>query len=96
VARSRSSTCGPSEFVATGTLREYDRIGQLSRLQLPTLFLAGEYDEARPATMREFQSRVPGSIVKIIPDAAHLAHIDQTRLFNEAIAEFLDGVEKRR
>ena len=46
---------GPSEFVATGKLREYDRIGQLSRLKIPTLFLAGEYDEARPATMREFQ-----------------------------------------
>ena len=86
---------GPSEFVATGTLRDYDRVTRLSELNLPTLFLVGEYDEARPATAREFQALVPGSIVKVIPGAAHLVNVDQTQAFNEAIAEFLASVETR-
>lgn len=86
---------GPSEFVSTGTLRDYDRTEQLRALKLPTLFLIGEYDEARPETMREFQARVPGSVVKEIPGAAHSVDIDQTQAFNEAIAEFLASVEKR-
>lgn len=85
---------GPSEFVSTGTLRDYDRIERLRELKLPTLFLVGEYDEARPETVREFQARVPGSIVKVIPGAAHMVNIDQTQAFNEAIAEFLASVEK--
>lgn len=63
-------------------------------MKLPTLFLVGEYDEARPETVREFQARVAGSLVKVIPGAAHMVNIDQTEAFNEAIAEFLASVEK--
>jgi proline iminopeptidase len=87
---------GPSEFVSTGTLRDYDRIGRLSEITIPTMFLVGQYDEARPETMREFQAFVPGSVVKVIPDAAHLVNVDQTEAFNQAIAEFLASVENKR
>lgn len=86
---------GPSEFVSTGTLRDYDRIGRLPELDIPTLFLVGQYDEARPETMLEFQALVPGSQVKLIPDAAHLVNVDQTEAFNDAIAEFLASVDER-
>jgi proline iminopeptidase len=79
--------------VATGTLRDYDRTARLSELELPTLFVVGEYDEARPATAREFQALVPGSIVKVISGAAHAVNVDETEAFNEAIAEFLSSVE---
>jgi len=85
---------GPSEFVATGTLRDYDRVERLHELKLPTLFLVGEYDEARPATMVEFQRRVPGSIVKVIPGAAHAIHVDRTAEFNAVLAEFMASVER--
>ncbi len=86
---------GPSEFLSTGTLREYDRLDRLPELDLPVLFLAGEYDEARPATMREFQALVPGSVVTILPDAGHGSNVDQPELFNAAVREFLAGVEGR-
>lgn len=87
---------GPSEFVANGTLRDYDRFAQLSTLKLPTLFLVGEYDEARPETAREFQAQVPGAIVKVIAGAGHGVTVDQTAAFNAAIAEFILGAEKGR
>lgn len=86
---------GPSEFVSTGTLRDYDRIDRLPELDVPTLFLVGEFDEARPETMSEFQALVPGSVVKVIPDAAHLVNVDQPQAFNDAIAEFLASVERQ-
>jgi proline iminopeptidase len=84
---------GPSEFVANGTLRDYDRFAQLSALKLPTLFLVGEFDEARPETAREFQAQVPGSIVKVIAGAGHGVTVDQTAAFNTAIEEFIRGAE---
>lgn len=87
---------GPSEFVATGTLRDYDRVARLAELRLPTLFLVGEFDEARPQTMLEFQSRVPGSIVRVIPGAAHGVHVDRTAEFNAVLGEFLSTAERRR
>ena len=86
---------GPSEFVSNGTLRDYDRIPRLPELEIPTLFLVGEYDEARPETMREFQSLVPGSVVEVIPDAGHVSMVDQPDLFNAAIIAFLADVEGR-
>lgn len=86
---------GPSEFVSTGTLRDYNRIDRLPELKIPTLFLVGEHDEARPETMLEFQTLVPGSVVRVIPGAAHMVNVDQPQAFNEAINEFLASVEMR-
>ena len=84
---------GPSEFVSTGTLRNYDRISDLPRLDLPVLFLVGEFDEARPETMREFMELVPGSSLTVIPDAGHVSNVDQPAAFNAAVNDFLRVVE---
>lgn len=64
---------GKSEFVATGTLRDYDGLPLLARLDgRRTLFMVGQYDEARPATVLDFAARVPnGAEVAVIPGAAH-------------------------
>jgi len=86
---------GPSEFVSTGTLRDHDRLEQLSELKLPTLFLVGQYDEVRVETARDFQVRVPGSILRVVPDAGHGIQRDQPQAFNEAIVEFIAGAEQR-
>ncbi len=64
---------GKSEFVATGTLRDYDGTPLLARLDgARTLFMVGQYDEARPVTAAGFAARVPGGAeVAVIPGAAH-------------------------
>jgi proline iminopeptidase len=86
---------GPSEFVSTGTLRDYDRLARLNELKLPTLFVVGQYDEVREQTAREFQARVAGSTVRVIPDAGHAIQRDQAQAFNEVIAGFIKDTEKR-
>lgn len=87
---------GPSEFVSTGTLKDYDRIDQLSNLDLPVLFLVGQYDEARLETMKEYQKLVSGSSVKVIPDAGHVLQNDQPLEFNYAVIDFLNRVENAK
>jgi proline iminopeptidase/L-proline amide hydrolase len=63
---------GSSEFVATGTLRNYDGEALLMKLDGPrTLFIDGQYDEARPATLGAFAARVPGAEFAVVPGAAH-------------------------
>jgi len=47
---------GPSEFTATGTLKNYDRIDRLDEIGIPTLFVTGEYDEARPVSVKYFST----------------------------------------
>lgn len=87
---------GPSEFISTGTLKDYDRIGRLPELELPVLFVAGQYDEARPETVEYYQQLVDGSKTKILPDAGHMVHLNQTEMFNSALADFFEEVESRR
>jgi len=87
---------GPSEFLSTGTLKDYDRIGRLPELDLPVLFVAGQYDEARPETVEYYQQLVDGSKITILPDAGHMVHLDQTDMFNSALADFFEEVESRR
>jgi len=63
---------GASEFVSTGSLRDYDGEPLLAKLDgKRTLFLGGQYDEARPATLAGFAARVPGAEFATIPGAAH-------------------------
>jgi proline iminopeptidase/L-proline amide hydrolase len=63
---------GASEFVSTGSLKAYDGEPLLAKLDgADTLFIAGQYDEARPATVAGFAARVPGSELAIVPGSGH-------------------------
>lgn len=63
---------GSSEFVATGSLKNYDGEPLLARLDgRRTLFIDGQYDEARPVTLAAFAERVPGADFAVVPGAAH-------------------------
>lgn len=62
---------GPTEFTARGTLKNYDRFEDLRRITVPSLFVTGEYDEARPATVRRMSEMVPGSDFRVIDGAGH-------------------------
>lgn len=64
---------GRAEFTATGTLQDYDGRPLLAKLDgKHTLFVAGKFDEARPATVSGFARAVPGGArFEMVPDAAH-------------------------
>lgn len=69
---------GKSEFSATGTLRNYDGEPLLARLPGErTLFMVGQYDEARPETVGRFAARTPGAEFAVIPGAAHGTFTDR-------------------
>lgn len=50
---------GPTEFTATGTLKDYNRTNMLHKIKVPVLFLAGDHDEVLPSEARYYQSLVP-------------------------------------
>jgi proline iminopeptidase/L-proline amide hydrolase len=70
---------GPSEFACTGSLKDYDGEPLLAKLDgRRTIFLGGQYDEARPTTLAGFASRVPGAEFGTIPGSAHGIFADRT------------------
>tara|TARA_R110002096_G_scaffold219736_2_gene408226 strand:+ start:7096 stop:8046 length:951 start_codon:yes stop_codon:yes gene_type:complete len=85
---------GPTEFNITGTLKDFDRTADLYKITEPILFMAGEYDEARPETMYKYQKLSRNASVEIIDDAAHKTMIDQPEKVYEVISKFLKEVEK--
>jgi proline iminopeptidase len=86
---------GPSEFTATGTLRSYDRTSRLRELDVPVLYTAGEFDEARPATVEYFRSVTPGARFALIPASAHMTSVDAPEAFADTVSRFLRNVEAR-
>lgn len=73
---------GKAEFVSTGTLRDYDGEPLLAKLDGPrTLFVCGEYDEARPETVAKFAARVPGATFREVTGSAHSILSDQPEAY---------------
>lgn len=87
---------GPTEFNATGTLKNFDRAQSLNTIKQPIIFIAGKFDEARPETMYEFQKLVPHAKVEIIEGAAHSTAIDQPGAYTIVIRKFLKNIESKK
>jgi proline-specific peptidase len=85
---------GASEFTVTGTLREFDVTADLPSLALPVLFTCGEFDEARPETVRRHAALVPGARVVEVPGASHLPLLERPEPYWRAVREFLRSAEQ--
>jgi proline iminopeptidase len=84
---------GPTEFRATGNLVDFDLTDRLHEIDVPVLFIAGEFDEARPERLAEFQRRIPGAQLIVIKDAAHGSLSRKPDEYRQALEKFLDWVE---
>lgn len=85
---------GPTEFNATGTLKTFERKSNLHEIKQPVLFITGQYDEARPETMYEFQKEIPGSKVEIVANSGHNKLRDNPEQYLAAIRSFLALVKE--
>jgi len=81
---------GPTEFTARGTLKDYDNAHSLKKIKVPALFATGEFDEARPTTVKRLSQMVKGSEFVVIPDAAHFTLNDNREAVVSAIEAFLE------
>ncbi len=80
---------GPNDFIATGILKNYDRTKDLEKIKVPTLYITGEFDGARPSTVRHYQSLTPNSEMKVIKDAGHVTMHDASDENVKIINDFL-------
>jgi proline iminopeptidase len=87
---------GPSEFSSTGTLKTFDATPWLREVRVPTLFIAGEFDEATPASTRNFSRLVPGADFVMIPGSGHMTTRDNPDALRSEIRAFLARVEHRQ
>lgn len=80
---------GPSDFHIVGTMRDWDVFDRLTEITLPTLVLAGRFDECRPEHMREMHQRIQGSRFELFESSAHMPFIEEPHLFDRVMRDFL-------
>lgn len=80
---------GPNEFHVIGTMRDWTIVDRLDAVSVPTLVIAGEHDEATPATWRPFVERIADVQQHVFPGASHCSHLEQPEEFRRVVASFL-------
>jgi 3-oxoadipate enol-lactonase len=71
-------------------LKTLDYLKDLGRLTVPTLYIAGAQDAGAPvAAMQAMADSTPGARLAIVPDAAHIANVNNPAAFAEALRGFL-------
>ncbi|MDX1890585.1 proline iminopeptidase-family hydrolase [Mycolicibacterium sp. 050158] len=80
---------GPNEFHVVGTLGDWSIVDRLPQITAPTLVVAGEFDEATPATWQPFVDLIPNVESHVFPDTSHCTHLEKPEEFRGVIADFL-------
>jgi 3-oxoadipate enol-lactonase len=93
----RTMIAGNSASGVIGALRAMrdraDSRPMLSQIRIPTLVISGRDDQLiSPAASRTMADAIPGAQLTQIPDAGHLAPLEQPVATSRVIAEFLDAL----
>jgi 3-oxoadipate enol-lactonase len=76
-------------YVGCGqAIMKLNTTARLKEIKLPVLAIAGESDPSAPGT-RHIGETVPGAKLVMIPNAAHIANVEQASTFNQALRDFL-------
>lgn len=87
---------GPTEFFATGTMKDFDHTSRLHEIDVPTLIVTGRYDAVRPHDHAEvLRDRIPGAEMICFDEAPHTAHLEEPELFERALTDFLGRVDAK-
>ena len=85
---------GPTDFFGIGTLKDYDLTPELDEIQVPTLILCGEFDEAAPESCNNFGGMIEGAKVTILPDAGHATMAADEELYMTQVRAFVNEVAR--
>jgi 3-oxoadipate enol-lactonase len=74
-------------------IRDMDQRETIRSISAPTLVMVGEKDSGTPVSAAEYiHQRIHSSTIKIIPNAAHFVHMEQSSSFNRAFLDFINSV----
>jgi proline iminopeptidase len=84
---------GPNEFLYTGNLKDWNRIGDLGRIAVPALVIVGEHDELTPACAMRMHQALPNARIAVLRNCSHLAMYEDPPAYFASLTAFL--VEQR-
>jgi len=73
-----------------------DSVPLLQQIACPTQIIVGELDQATPPSDAKLMAeQIPHARLVIIPNAAHLANLEQPEAFTRLIEEFSSELKKQ-
>ncbi len=86
----RASSPAMYAAMSTEMLDPQDRLAALGTLDLPTLVVVGEQDEAFRDPSDRLAEAIPGASLEVIPDAAHSPQFENTDRWWRVVSRFLE------
>jgi proline iminopeptidase len=87
---------GPSELGASGKLADWDRTGDLARIEVPTLTIGATYDTMDPRHMEWMASAVQRGRYLHCPQGSHCALLDDQEVYFRGLVQFIHDVDAGR
>jgi len=73
----------------------YDMSGEIAKLQVPLLILAGDEDEPSLEASLMIKRCAPKAALAVLPKSGHGINLEEPALFNQLLDDFLHQVEAR-
>jgi proline iminopeptidase len=85
---------GPSELgiSAEASLRDWDRLEELSAIRVPTLVIGARFDTMDPSHMQDMAKRLPAGQYLYCPDGSHMAMYDDQLKYCNGLVEFVRSI----
>lgn len=83
---------GPNEFTYTGNMKDWNRVPDMSAIEVPCLVLAGKYDELTPACSHKMHAELPNSQINIFPHSSHMPFYEEPDAYFDVLAGFLSRI----
>ncbi|MBI1280412.1 MAG: alpha/beta fold hydrolase [Anaerolineaceae bacterium] len=84
---------GPSEFFVVGTLKNWNVIPKLGKINAPTLVTSGRYDEATPTIAETVHKGISGSEWVLFENSSHMAHVEEADRYMQVLSAFISRHE---
>ncbi len=85
---------GPSEFGIhpSASLAEWDRSGDLSQIEVPTLVIGAQHDTMDPEHMEWMAEQFPNGDYLYLPEGSHMAMYDDQERYFAGVVHFIEAV----
>ena len=85
-----SAIQGPNEFLYIGNIRNWSRLDDLHKIDVPVLITAGQYDEQTPACALEMKLRLKNAQLNVFPNSSHVPFYEDPELYYPVLRDFLE------
>ena len=83
---------GKSEFLVTGSLKDWERWDRLHEIKIKALTIGARYDEMDPEDMKRMATLMPNASYAFCPNGSHLCMWDDQEVYFRQLLAFLQAV----